>query len=151
VPRARRLAWLAGAAALAAVVIAAVLALPAVAPPPPASAGSPGSPVRLPPDAAAGPAPPGAPSGSGVEQAAQLVTSARAEVAAGRLAQARDLLSQAYALDPQPATLLELASVDLQAGRCRDARRAVLRVIADGAGALSARAEELMGRIGRCD
>lgn len=150
-PRARRLAWLAATAALAAVVIAAVLALPAVAPAPPAGAGSPGLSVRLPPDAAVGPIPPGAPSGSGVEQAAQLVASARAEVAAGRLAQARDLLSRAYALDPQPATLLELASVDLQAGRCRDARRAVQRVIAGGAGALSGRAEELMGQIGRCD
>ena len=150
-PRAPRLAWLAAAGVLAAVVIAAVLALPAVAPGPPAGVGSPGSSVRLSPDAAAGPVPPGPPSGSSVEQAAQLVASARAEVAAGRFAQARDLLSRAYTLDPQPATLLELASVDLQAGRCRDARRAVQRVIADGAGALSARAEELMGRIGRCD
>jgi predicted Zn-dependent protease len=132
-------------------VIAAVLALPDVEPAPPA--GPAGSSVRLPPDAAppARPPAPGEPSGSGAEQAAQLVASARAEVAAGRLADARDLLSRAYTLDPQPATLLELASVDLQTGRCREARRAVQRVIADGAGALSSRAWELMGRIGRCD
>jgi len=151
VPRPRRLAWLLGAAALAAVVIAAVLALPDVEPARPAGPGASASTSRPAPDAAALPAPPGEPSGNGVEQAAQLVASARAEVAAGRLAQARDLLSRAYALDPRPATLLELASVDLQAGRCRDARRAVQRVIADGAGALSAQASELMGRIGRCD
>jgi Flp pilus assembly protein TadD len=150
VPRARRLAWIAGAAALAAAAIAAVLALPDVAPAPPAGAGSS---VRLAPDAAAPvrPAPPGEPSGSGVEQAAQLVASARAEIAAGRLAEARGLLSRAYTLDPQPATLLELASVELQTGRCREARRAVQRVIAGGAGELSSRASELMGRIGRCD
>jgi Tfp pilus assembly protein PilF len=89
--------------------------------------------------------------GSGVEQAAQLVAAARAELAAGRLAAARDLLSRAYTLDPQPATLLEIASVELQTGRCREARRAVQRVIADGAGALASRASELMARIGRCD
>lgn len=154
-PRARRLAWIAGAAGLAAVVIAAVLALPEVDPARPAGPGSAaGSPVRPAPDAAA-PARPTAPdeppSGSGVEQAAQLVASARAEVTAGHLPQARALLSRAYALDPQPATLLELAAVDLQTDRCREARRAVQRVIADGAGALSSRAWELMGRIGRCD
>ena len=148
--RARRLAWLLGAAAAAAV--AAVLALPDVAPDPPAdSGGSAGTSRGLPPDAAARPPPSGETSGSGIEQAAQLVAAARAELAAGRLAAARDLLSRAYALDPQPATLLELASVDLQTGRCREARRAVQRVIADGPDALSSRAQELMGRIGRCD
>jgi tetratricopeptide repeat protein len=152
VPRPRRLAWIAVAAALAAVVIAAVLALPAVAPAPPAGAGSSSGSARLPLDASppAHPASPGA-SGSGVQQAAQLLASARAEAAAGRLVQARDLLSRAYTLDPQPATLLELASVELQTGRCREARRAVQRVLADGAGALSAQAAELMARIGRCD
>jgi hypothetical protein len=153
VPRARRLAWIAGAAALVAAGIAAVLALPDVAPAPPAGTGSAaGSPVRPAPDAApARPAPSGELSGSGVEQAAQLVASARSELAAGRLAEARGLLSRAYALDPQPATLLELASVELHAGRCREARRAVQRVIADGAGPLASRASELMARIGRCD
>lgn len=158
--RARRLAWIAGAAGLAAVVIAAVLALPEVDPVPPAgrAAGSGGSasprasPAPAVPDAAARPA--GSdepPSGSAVDQAAQLVASARAEVAAGRLVQARTLLARAYALDPQPVTLLDLAEVELQTGHCREARRAVQRVIADGAGALSSRAWELMGRIGRCD
>lgn len=157
-PRARRLAWIAGAAGLAAVVIAAVVALPDVDPAPPAgprsSVGSVASSVRLAPDVAA-PARPAAPdeppSGSTVEQASQLVASSRAEVAAGRLAQARTLLARAYALDPLPATLLELAAVELQTGRCREARRAVQRVIADGVGALSSQAWELMGRIGRCD
>jgi tetratricopeptide (TPR) repeat protein len=154
VSRARRLAWIAGAAGLAVgmIVIAAVLALPDVAPAPPAGPeGSAGTSPALPPDAAARPRPPGEASGSGIEQAAQLVAAARAEFAAGRLAAARDLLSRAYTLDPQPATLLELASVNLQTGRCREARRAVQRVIADGRGALSSRAQELMGRIGRCD
>jgi hypothetical protein len=152
VARAGRLAWIAGAGALAAVVIAAVLVLPDVDPSPPAGPGSTAASPRPPPDAAlARPDAPGEPSGSAAEQAAQLVASARADVAAGRLAQARDLLSRAYALDPQPATLLELASVDLQTGRCREARRAVQRVIGDGAGALSSRAWELMARIGRCD
>jgi hypothetical protein len=151
-PRARRLAWILGAAAVAGGVIAAVLALPDVAPAPPAgSGGSASTSLGLPASAAARPPPPGEPSGSGVEQAAQLIATARAELAAGRLAAARDLLSRAYTLDPQPATLLELASVDLQTGRCREARRAVQRVLADGAGALSSRASELMGRIGRCD
>ena len=152
-PRARRLAWILGAgiAAATAVVIAAVLALPDVDPVAPAGSGGSALPSRPAPDAAARPSPPGEPSGSGAAQAAQLVATARAEVAAGRLAAARDLLSRAYTLDSQPATLLELASVDLQTGRCREARRAVQRVIADGAGALSSRARELMGRIGRCD
>ncbi|HEX8110432.1 MAG TPA: hypothetical protein VF516_22020, partial [Kofleriaceae bacterium] len=67
------------------------------------------------------------------------------------LVQARTLLVRAYALDPRPATLLELAAVDLQTGRCREAQRAVQRVIADGVGPLSSQAWELMGRIGRCD
>jgi hypothetical protein len=158
VARARRLAWIAGAAAVAAAVTAAVLALPEVDPARPA-AGSAGSvspsagPLA---DAAAPsrpspPAPDEPPSGSGVEQAARLVASARAEVTAGHLAQARTLLARAYALDPQPATLLEIAAVDLQAGRCREARRAVQRVITDGAGAVSSQARELMGKIGRCD
>jgi hypothetical protein len=153
VARAGRLAWIAGAGALAAVVIAAVLALPDVDPAPPAGPGSTAASPRAALDAAAParPGPPGEPTGSAVEQAAQLLASARADVAAGRLAQARDLLSRAYTLDPQPATLLELASVDLQTGRCREARRAVQRVIGDGAGALSSRAWELMARIGRCD
>jgi hypothetical protein len=153
VPRARRLAWIAGAAGLAAV--AAVLALPELDPVPPAGPGSAGgSPVHPARDAAAPERPTAADpplSGSGVDPAAQLVASARAEVAAGRLPQARALLFRAYTLDPQPATLLELAAVELQAGRCREARRAVQRVLADGAGALSSRAWELMGRIGRCD
>jgi hypothetical protein len=108
--------------------------------------------VRPVPDAAPPrPTPAGEPSGEGAGQAAQLVASARAEVAAGHLPEARDLLARAYALDPQPATLLDLADVDLQTGRCREARRAVQRVIASGAGVLASRAWELMGRIGRCD
>lgn len=156
--RARRLAWIAGAAGLAAIAAAAVLALPDVDPVPPGGpvGSGPGSArgasVRPVPDAAAPPAGSGEPApGSAVEQAAQLIASARVQVGAGQLAQARTLLARAYALDPQPATLLELAAVDLQAGHCREARRAVQRVIADGAGTLSSRAWELMGRIGRCD
>jgi hypothetical protein len=156
--RARPLAWIAGAAGLAAVVIAAVLALPEVDPVRPAggpvgSGTARGSSVRGVPDAAAAdPAGSGEPPpGRDVDQAAQLVASARAEVAAGRIAQARTLLARAYALDPLPATLLELAAVELQTGHCREARRAVQRVIADGAGTLSSQAWELMGRIGRCD
>lgn len=142
-PRARRLAWIAGAAVVVAVAIAAVLALPDAGPAPP---------VRPAPDAAAPrPTAPDALSGEGVGPAAQLVASARAEVAAGHLPEARGLLSRAYALDPPPITLLELADVELQTGRCREARRAAQRVIAQGAGALASRAQELMGRIGRCD
>lgn len=156
--RARPLAWIAGAAGLAAVVIAAVLALPEVDPAPPVggpvgSGSARGASARGVPDAAvADPAGSGEPpSARDVDQAAQLVASARAEVAAGQIAQARTLLARAYALDPQPATLLDLAAVELQTGHCREARRAVQRVIADGAGTLSSQAWELMGRIGRCD
>ncbi len=153
--RARWLAGIAIAAGLAAVVIAAVLALPDVYPAPPVGAGSSrGAVVRLPPDAAAPARPPDPeepPADSAVEQAAQLVASARAEVAAGHPVPARTLLARAYALDPRPATLLELAAVELQTGHCREARRAVQRVIADGVGPLSSQAWELMGRIGRCD
>lgn len=149
--RARRLAWIAGAVGLGAAVIAAVLALPD-ADPDPGSARS-GS-DRSPPVADAAPRPAGSdepPPDRAALQAAQLVASARAEVAAGQFAQARTLLAQAYRLDPQPATLLDLAAVELQTGHCREARRAVQRVIAEGAGALSDRARELMGWIGRCD
>jgi len=148
--RPRRLAWIAGAAALAALVITAVLALPDVDPVP-GHGSARGSSVRPVPDAAAPPAGSGEPPGSAVEQAAQQIAAARTAVAAGQLAEARTLLARAYALDPQPATLLELAAVELQTGHCREARRAVQRVIADGVGTLSARAWELMGRIGRCD
>ena len=60
------------------------------------------------------------------------------------------LLAQAYALDPRPSTLLELATVEFQAGHCRDARRAAQRVAATG-GPLVGQARELLGKIGRCD
>jgi hypothetical protein len=156
---ARRLAWIAGAAALAAVVIAAVLALPDPAPGPRGrGAASPtgSAPGGPPPDAAASDrpvaaAPDAPPPAADAEPPERLVDAARSAAAAGDLARARSLLARAYAVDPRPATLLELAAVDFQGGHCREARRAVQRVIADGAGALSGQAFELLGRIGRCD
>jgi len=85
-------------------------------------------------------------------RADELVATARAQAAAGQLARARDLLARAYALDPQPATLLELGRLDLRAGRCRDARRAVQGVLAAAPGPpLADEARALMTEIGRCD
>ena len=92
------------------------------------------------------------PPASDVEPAERLVASAKAEAAAGNLVQARALLARAYALDPRPATLLELGAVELQTGHCREARRAAQGVIAAAPGEpLAARAQDLLGEIGRCD
>jgi len=96
------------------------------------------------------------PAGSGDDTAAyhasQLVVEAGREVSAGRYPQARALLDQAYALDPQPATLLQLARVEDQLGRCREARRAAQRVIAASPDAVTSdQAGQLLSRLGRCD
>ena len=115
-----------------------------------------------PPDAASGPASgpasgsasgpasgPAAPA-SAADDAARLVDAAHAEIAGGHLVQARALLTRAFALDARPATLLELATVELQTGRCREAQRAAQRVAAAGE-PLAAQAGELLAKIGRCD
>lgn len=83
-------------------------------------------------------------------EAMRLVASAKAALASGNLARARVLLTQAYAADPSPSTLLELATVEFQTGDCRDARRAAQRVAATG-GPLADQARDLLGKIGRCD
>jgi thioredoxin-like negative regulator of GroEL len=88
---------------------------------------------------------------SDAAQAAQLVASARAAASSGDFTRARALLAQAYALDPGPATLLELGRVDFRTGRCRDARRAAQRVIEEASGSLADDARILLGEIGRCD
>ena len=72
-------------------------------------------------------------------------------VAERRYAEALPLLEQAYAKDPQPATLLELASVDLALGRCREAKRAAQRVVAANVAELAEPARQLLARIGHCD
>jgi len=153
-PRPRRLAWWIAAAIVAAnAVLAAVIAL----------SGDPGSDPdgdrrsdRPPDRRTAGR--PDAPGGSsdavsgGPDDAARLVASARAEIAEGHLTQARAQLARAAALPAAPATLLELAAIELQAGRCREARRAVQRVIAEAPGGPAAdQAQQLLARIGRCD
>ena len=84
--------------------------------------------------------------------ASQLVTDAGREAAVGRFAQAHALLEQAYAQDPQPATLLELARLEERLGRCREAKRTAQRVLAASpTGALADQATRLLGRLGRCD
>lgn len=84
--------------------------------------------------------------------ASQLVADAGREVTAGRFARALALLEQAYAQDPQPATLLQLARVEDQLGRCRDAKRTAQRVVAvSPSGALADQATQLLGRLGHCD
>jgi hypothetical protein len=86
------------------------------------------------------------------DPAAQIVRSAKAELAAGNLVQARTLLARAAALDPRPSTLLELAAVELRTGHCRDARRAAQRVVAAAPGEpVADQAADLLGKIGRCD
>jgi tetratricopeptide (TPR) repeat protein len=139
--------WI-GAVAIAGAVIAALLALRAAtssdeAPPRATASGEPAS--------DASPRPPAPPPASDAEQAAGLVASARAETASGRFAEARDLLTRAYALDPAPATLLELGRVDARAGRCRDARRAVQRALETASGPLADEARAVLAEIGRCD
>ncbi|MEO7732903.1 MAG: tetratricopeptide repeat protein [Kofleriaceae bacterium] len=84
--------------------------------------------------------------------ASQLVADAGREVTAGRFARAHALLEQAYAQDPRAATLLQLARVEDQLGRCRDAKRTAQRVLAvSPTGALAEQATQLLGRLGRCD
>jgi hypothetical protein len=149
-----RTRWIGVAAVgVAAGAIAVVLALRSGSEAPPhASAGS--STQDLPRPGAAGPDAGSVATSpaSTAQQAARLVASARAEIAAGNLAQARELLTQAYALDPSPATVLELGRVDYQTGHCRDARRAAQRVIeAAPAGSLADDARDLLAKIGRCD
>jgi tetratricopeptide repeat protein len=139
-------AWTAvGAIGLGAVVIVG-LALrarvdPSVAPPAPAA--------REVGDAAS---PAGSADDTAAYHASQLVTDAGREAAAGRFTQAHALLEQAYAQDPQPATLFELARVEDRLGRCRDAKRTARRVLAASpTGALADQATRLIGRLGRCD
>lgn len=89
---------------------------------------------------------------SAAYHASQLVADASREAAAGRLAQAHALLEQAYAHDPQPVTLFELARLEDQLGRCREAKRTTGRVLAASpTGALADRATKLLARLGRCD
>jgi hypothetical protein len=141
---ARRLAlWVGLGAAMAAVAIAAVLAFPGaqehVAKP--AHDGG-----------ARTPATPGSQAPGTAGDAARLVADAQAEVAAGRLLPAHGLYERAYALDPSASTLLELAVVEHRMGRCREARRTALRVLAGSPDrALADRAQQLLAAIGRCD
>lgn len=72
-------------------------------------------------------------------------------IAAGRYADARAALEAAYAADPQPATLLQLARVQLALGRCREARRAAQRAAAATDPPVTRAATELLAQIGRCD
>jgi tetratricopeptide (TPR) repeat protein len=96
--------------------------------------------------------PPGSVDDTAAYHASQLVADAGREAAAGRFAQAHALLDQAYAQDPQPATLLALARVEERLGRCREAKRATQRVLAASpTGALADEATRLLGRLGRCD
>ena len=130
-------------------------ASPSAAPPsgaPPSAAPPSAVPVDAAPPPAAPPPPPRRVAADDRARAGELVASARAQAAAGQLARARDLLARAYALDPQPATLLELGRLDLRAGRCRDARRAAQGVLAAAPGPpLADEARALITEIGRCD
>jgi len=138
--------WLAAAAAVAGSAVAAAIALRGSAPETPASAGleagAPGAvdagivALAIPPETA---------------EAMRLVASAKAEAASGNLAQARVLLTRAYAVEPRPSTLLELAAIQFQTGDCRAARRAAQGVVAAAPGELARQARDLLGKIGRCD
>jgi len=152
----RRLAWIGGGAAVAAAIVAALLWRDAAleAPhrtPGTASGGGAGTAGRGPAGSGAPGTAPGSAHDGSAGDAAGLVASARAEVAAGRLVPARALLTRAYALDPAPATLLELAGIELQTGHCREARRATQRVVDQASGELADRARQLLEKIGRCD
>jgi tetratricopeptide (TPR) repeat protein len=106
------------------------------------AAGAPQTPVEMPSRAAT----------TDTDEAAQLLTAGQAEAAVGQYARARDLLERAYALDPQPATLLQLAELEHRTGRCREARLATQRVIAAAPdGPLVDDARQLLDTIGRCD
>ena len=145
----RRWRWIAAAAALAAAGAIAAIALgrDGSSPPAPGRAGSAAAP-----GSGTAPSDHASPPASGVDQAAQLVAAATASAASGNVLAARGLLERAYTLDPRPATLLELGRIDLQIGRCRDARRAIQGVIAAAPGEpLAGEARELLGKIGRCD
>jgi hypothetical protein len=126
------------------------------------SAGSRGSAGLSGTGASAGGSTPGSASGSSggsaaaptraINPAEPLIASAHVAAADGNFTRARDLLDRAYALDPRPTTLLEIARLDHRIGRCRDARRAAGRVLeAAPAGPLAAEARDLLGQIGHCD
>jgi len=105
-----------------------------------------------PPEPADAAAPPSSADDTAAYHASQLAGDAAREAAAGRLVRALALLEQAYAQDPQPATLLELARIEERLGRCRDAKRSAQRVVVvSPTGALAAQASQLLGRLGRCD
>jgi hypothetical protein len=135
----RRLAWIGGGAAVAAAAVVAALLWRDAAPAPRSASGT----ASSQPDATGSDAAAPARAGSAGDAAA-IVASARAEVAAGRLGAARALLTRAYALDSAPATLLELAGVEFQSGHCREARRATQRVTSEASGELADRARQLL-------
>jgi len=104
-------------------------------------------------ESAAAPAVPlGSDDDTAAYRASQLVADAARESAAGRFPRSLALLEQAYAQDPQPQILLQLARVEDQLGRCREAKRTAQRVLAvSPTGALADQATQLLGRLGRCD
>jgi hypothetical protein len=62
------------------------------------------------------------------------------------------LLDQAYTLEPSPVTLFQLAKVEHQLGRCREAKRTTQRVLAVAAGgSLHEQARQLLANLGHCD
>src|SRR5262249_1512414 len=82
-------------------------------------------------DAAIASGPSGAPpAGSERELAARLLESGHAEAAAGRYIHAEKLFQEAYARDLQPSTLLEVGRMEHLTGRCREAQRTTMGVLA---------------------
>jgi tetratricopeptide repeat protein len=147
-----RLAWIATAVIAVVAVAALAIALREPAAPqraptvgPTAAGGSAGSP------AAGSAAVPAAGSAGSGDSAEQLIAAARAALTDGDLARARTLLARAYALDPAPSTLLDLAVLELSTGNCREARRATQRVIDEAPAEIAEPARRLLARIGRCD
>jgi tetratricopeptide (TPR) repeat protein len=135
---ARRLAlWVGAGAAVAAVAIAAVLALPGA---------EPSAPTR---DAAL--ASTGSQAAAPASEVERQLAAAQAAAAAGRMLDAHTAYERAYALDPSPSTLLELAVLERRMGRCREARRTAQRAAASADRAVADRAQQLLATIGRCD
>ena len=149
-PAPRRLVWIGGAAVVLVVVVAVVALAIALREPAGDSRGAAGRDAGAASGAALASGASGAAIGSGAT-AEQLVAAAHAAVTAGNLAEARTLLARAYALDPAPSTLLQLAAAELATGHCREARRATQRVIDESPPEIAEPARQLLARIGRCD
>ena len=142
-------AWI---AAGALVVVGGVIAGLVLRAPGEAPRGAPGASAPGAGSAAAPSTPVGSDDDTAAYHASQLVADAAREAAAGRLPRALALLEQAYAQDPQPQILLQLARVEDQLGRCREAKRTAQRVLAvSPTGAIADQASQLLGRLGRCD